>query len=212
MKAFLKAEMARRFKFVESTMPLALATLLDPRFMATHFKNPMSVSKAKGVITNEIKKMFQKEADEAVESSSAAMVTDDDSLPPSPEENGGKSLWSSHDALIQSVSVRNVTDNLDGLAATEISAFFSRAPCHRDENPLKIWEALKHQFPHMYNLAMLFVPTLATSVPSERLFSLAGRIMTDDRNRLLPRHLSQRIFLASIDEKYWGQPKISSDS
>ncbi|KYN21735.1 hypothetical protein ALC57_05886, partial [Trachymyrmex cornetzi] len=44
---------------------------------------------------------------------------------------------------------------------------------------------------------------IATSVPAERLFSKAGRIMSEDRNKLSSKHLSQLLFLSSLDIRYW---------
>ncbi|KAJ0180829.1 hypothetical protein K1T71_002914 [Dendrolimus kikuchii] len=50
-------------------------------------------------------------------------------------------------------------------------------------------------------LAMIYLPIVATSVPSERLFSEAGATITQERNRLLGTRLSKLLFLNSIMKK-----------
>lgn len=48
---------------------------------------------------------------------------------------------------------------------------------------------------------------VATSVPSERLFSKSGQIMTDSRNRLTGEHLNKLLFLGSLSENDWNLDK-----
>ncbi|XP_070159825.1 E3 SUMO-protein ligase ZBED1-like isoform X3 [Polyergus mexicanus] len=45
---------------------------------------------------------------------------------------------------------------------------------------------------------------IATSVPSERLFSKAGALKTERRNRLSGKRLNMLLFLGSLSEKDWG--------
>lgn len=45
---------------------------------------------------------------------------------------------------------------------------------------------------------------VGTSVPSERLFSKAGQVMTDSRNRLTGEHLNKLLFLGSLSESDWN--------
>ncbi|XP_025155329.1 zinc finger BED domain-containing protein 4-like [Harpegnathos saltator] len=52
-------------------------------------------------------------------------------------------------------------------------------------------------------LAIKYQSLIATSVPSERLFSEAGKIMTEERNRLTSDHLNQLLFLHSLDLSDW---------
>ena len=63
------------------------------------------------------------------------------------------------------------------------------------ECPFSWWAKHKQVFPNISKLALnvLFIP--ATSVPTERLFSTAGQIITERRNRLLPENAEKLIFL-----------------
>ena len=58
-------------------------------------------------------------------------------------------------------------------------------------------------YPTLYPIAMQHLSVVATSVPSERLFSKAGNICVHDRNRLSSKHLQQLLFLNSLKLVDW---------
>ncbi|CAI6374785.1 unnamed protein product [Macrosiphum euphorbiae] len=60
-------------------------------------------------------------------------------------------------------------------------------------------------FPGLSQVAMKYCCVLASSVPSERLFSKVGNILTDCRSRLLSKRLFQLTFLSSIPDEYWNK-------
>ena len=62
---------------------------------------------------------------------------------------------------------------------------------------------MKGEYPHVYKVAVQFLPVLATSVSSEKLFSHAGLIANQLRNRISGKHLNQLVFLRGLDEKYF---------
>lgn len=59
------------------------------------------------------------------------------------------------------------------------------------------------EYPNLYEIAIKYLSIVGTSVPSERLFSKAGNILTEKRSRLSGTRLSKLIFLSSLDEIYW---------
>ena len=81
------------------------------------------------------------------------------------------------------------------VASSEVERYFTEAPlpliC---KNPLTWWE-MRTQYIHLSSLAkkMLCIP--ATSVPSERVFSVAGNIINEKRSRLKPDNVNKLIFL-----------------
>ena len=63
-------------------------------------------------------------------------------------------------------------------------------------DPLAWWSDKQHEYPNLYYVAKKYLAIPATSVPSERIFSLAGFIVRKNRTNLLPDHVNQNIFLA----------------
>ncbi len=60
------------------------------------------------------------------------------------------------------------------------------------------WYANKQKDPYMASLAMTVLGVPASSAAVERLFSIAGDIITDDRNRLGADLASKLIFLIPL--------------
>lgn len=83
---------------------------------------------------------------------------------------------------------------------SELSLYLRTPPTgHLDDKPLSIWEELKETYPTLYKVMPQYMSTVATSVPSERLFS-KGLVLNQQRNRLKGKLLSQILFLQSIDK------------
>lgn len=68
-------------------------------------------------------------------------------------------------------------------------------PITVDSDPLKWWKNNEHVYPNLSKLAKCYLPVQATSVPSERVFSTAGDLITAERNALAPENVNKLIFL-----------------
>ena len=69
--------------------------------------------------------------------------------------------------------------------------------------PLKdFWKKNEDKFPVLYNLAKKHLCVQATSAPSERVFSIASRIITKQRNRLHPDIAGSLMFVNSMLDWY----------
>jgi len=66
----------------------------------------------------------------------------------------------------------------------EIDEYLNSKRTNKDEDILEWWSKHTHIFPCLSKMARDFLSICATSVPSERLFSTAGLIITKRRNRL----------------------------
>ncbi|XP_024886880.1 zinc finger BED domain-containing protein 4-like [Temnothorax curvispinosus] len=102
-----------------------------------------------------------------------------------------KDLWNVHDELIASSST------------VELRQFLNANVVNRSEDPLKVWYKLKDIYPKVYEIAMKYFVIVGTSVPSERLFSAAGDIISAKRSRITGKRASEIIFLGSLPKKYW---------
>ena len=65
-----------------------------------------------------------------------------------------------------------------------------------DSDPLQWWETVKQEYSALSGLAKKYLSLCATSVTSERLFSVAGNIVTSRRQRLKPANVNRMVFLA----------------
>ena len=62
-------------------------------------------------------------------------------------------------------------------------------------NVLTWWKDNQKQFPHLFQLFRSHLHIPATSVPAERIFSLAGYIVRDRRTKILSKNVNKAIFL-----------------
>ena len=77
----------------------------------------------------------------------------------------------------------------------EVASFFSEVAAPSSTQPLKWWCANSDRFPHLSKLAKSVLCIPATSVPSERVFSAAGHIVSKLRAALSPENVDALIFL-----------------
>ena len=80
----------------------------------------------------------------------------------------------------------------------EVLLYFGENTIPRDSDPLKWWKDNATRFPTLAALAKSYLAVPATSTPSERLFSVAGNIVTKTRASLTAEHVKMRTFLHSI--------------
>ena len=64
----------------------------------------------------------------------------------------------------------------------------------RFKNPLEWWISNRARFPNLAFLARQFLSIQATSAPSERVFSMGGRMVSKLRTCLLPENVEHLIF------------------
>jgi len=77
----------------------------------------------------------------------------------------------------------------------EMDVYFREPTISRDDDMLTWRSRNASRFPLMSKLAKKYLAPPPSSVASERLFSTAGDVLTDNRNRLLPERAEELIFL-----------------
>ena len=79
--------------------------------------------------------------------------------------------------------------------AKEVDTFFAERPASRSADPVK-WSQTNHEcFPGLAKLALSLLCVPATSVPTERVLSAAGRIVTKHRAGLSEENVDALIIL-----------------
>lgn len=183
------SSISRRFANFETNSVLAKATFLDPRFKRKGFSSEDAY--------NRIRNKLQDDAVALINKQDGERSTDErQDETPTPTTSTCQSpaylVWQEFD--IAMASIQRVQSPL-ATAISEIRMFVEEPNITRTEDPLLWWKNREILYPTLANLAKKQLCIVATSVPSERVFSKAGQIITDRRNRLSAKHLQKIIFL-----------------
>lgn len=87
------------------------------------------------------------------------------------------------------------TRSADEVAEEEMNLYKLADCIPTDGNPLRWWKKHHSSYPHLAILAQRYLAVPGTSVPSERVFSTAGDIVTASRSILSAENVDILIFL-----------------
>ena len=85
---------------------------------------------------------------------------------------------------------------LEEFVDDELEYYIKSPTIDLEKNPLLWWNDHTKEFPNLCYIAEKYLILPGTSVPSERVFSCAGNLITDTRVCLSAEHAEQLIFLA----------------
>lgn len=86
------------------------------------------------------------------------------------------------------------------LTSKDEMEYFSQKPAldHNSDHNLEWWRKNEERFPALSNLAKKLFCIPGTSVPSERLFPVAGNTVTKKRSSLKPENVDMLVFCTRI--------------
>ena len=87
------------------------------------------------------------------------------------------------------------TATFKDIVHSELLHYKSEPSISVDHPPLHWWSVHRHLYPNVSKLARKYLCVVATSVPSEQLFSTAGNVVSVKRAALLPENVEKLIFL-----------------
>ncbi|XP_071056773.1 E3 SUMO-protein ligase ZBED1-like [Onthophagus taurus] len=164
----LTLEINQRFGNVEEIRLMAVSTILDPRFKKIHFQNLTACSTAVEHLETIVKSLTSPLAAEQIAPVGSHHI---------PDEEEEFNLWSQHHVMVEKMN----NSNNDG---TSEIAHYLKCPLKKfEQNPLQLWDDIKGICPTLAKIAPKYLSIPATSVPSERLFSKAGQVLTQQRGR-----------------------------
>ncbi|CAG5023650.1 unnamed protein product [Parnassius apollo] len=170
----MKGSVDKRLSPYESRTPVVLATILDPRF------------KKKGFKTSD----DEKRAGQWLEKAYASHLTKErlavEETQPTPSTSSGTS-----NDLLGFLDVPDVSTPLSN-SLVDVRQYLEKPVIDRKECPITYWKYTNNK---LKELAMLYLCIPASSVPSERIFSKAGQILTERRNRLKEKRLNELLFI-----------------
>ncbi|TGZ44640.1 Zinc finger BED domain-containing protein 4, partial [Temnothorax longispinosus] len=211
LKEDLKKSIEKRFlnfsgKNIQESSCFTHATFLDPRFKTRFLKDEVKVKK---LILDELLAINRNRSnDEQNISNSKDKTTDNDNAPSFSEslhDAAHESIWQCFDEIAN--GSKSDVDSVDTSTGEEKN--FNRQPSDRTkkktivftaeidkylvmplitrkEDPVVWWKTHASELPNLKILFLKYCSAPPSSVNSERLFSAAAAVYTEDRNRLLP--------------------------
>lgn len=183
MKRQMLVSLHARFADIESNKLYVMATILDPRFKQRVFSTASSAALAKQMLISEY------------EALSLSVVTDTSSTQPTKRSRVDKAesvLWQYCDEIIENTSSESsASQSIDMI----LDNYLKEPNEPRHSSSLIYWKKYHTACPILSSLALKYLSSPSSTVASERLFSQAGNILTESRNRLSPDRLDMLLFL-----------------
>lgn len=222
-------DFSKRYQDACTRQDLTVATLLDPRFKSTPFLSDkdrldayheltvqavssLSSVKSRAAVKVDTSEVPQSEAPPELPSLPTLPDESHDDLHtvPSPAKKSKESepvvnkpsrptAMSSLFGDVYITSVQEQKSEQD-ICEAEVSQYKKEPSINATENPLTWWRQNNERYPSLAFLAKKYLCIPATSVPSERVFSTAGDIVTAQRSQLKSEHVDRLIFL----KKNWN--------
>ncbi|XP_055842657.1 E3 SUMO-protein ligase ZBED1-like [Episyrphus balteatus] len=174
-------EYNKRFQNSSFHPILSKAALLDPRFKKASFACDLSYESGEQAL--------QLELEQNPTVASIEINTEVSSDPPTFRTDEPDSLWADFDTMTAASS--------SNIAASVVSIrqYMDEKNINRKENPLLWWKNRKILYPELSDLALKYLCIPASSVPSERIFSKSGQILSEKRASLKPKRMEKILFL-----------------
>ncbi|KAF2890638.1 hypothetical protein ILUMI_15535 [Ignelater luminosus] len=197
MAISMQQGMQQRFSRIDDSKNYLMATFLEPRFKMNFFTNQLQKERASQYVLLEgLVSDYYISSDESARSSpvqSKSKKTDE------PGQSIHTSFWECYDEVV----AENFTDDHGGTASTsknaiagDLDKYLNIKTLKRTDNPFAWWPTHKSKFSEcIIKLAAKYLSAPASSVYSERLFSEAGNVYEEKKNRLLPKNVKRLIFL-----------------
>lgn len=197
MKQALKDALENRFLNdnkinIQKEKNFCIATAVDPRFKSFFFND---VNKVKRWIIMEMDDSEDDMGTEADEHDSKKKLMMEKNISAEIHED----IWNCFSEFVNKSNEDedNITiaEGNVNVKREELENFLSIPLIKRSENPIEWWKHHINEFPRMKPLILKYLSAPPSSVNSERLFSAAKRIYTDNRNRLAPNNAEKLLFI-----------------
>lgn len=177
-------QMSHRFHKIEAHVLLSEAAALDPRFKRKAFGRDEDADRAYQHLSNAAAKVNlpHQQAEEEEGATAQPQGSSQDSA-----------IWQEFDQQVSGLVTSSRNPVADSVL--EVRAFVEEPLIPRSSNPLTWWQSRGVVYPRLTEVMKRRLCIVATSVPSERIFSKMGQIISERRNRLSSSKVSQLVFL-----------------
>ncbi|XP_075891661.1 uncharacterized protein LOC142894282 [Nelusetta ayraudi] len=203
----LAQQCQRRFRGIETIYCLAASIFLDVRFKHLGFRDKGNVEVVKKHLVSELQEVYQTEHTAPSLAPSSTATVSSTSSPsisgpsatgptesPAPYGSGASKagIWTDFDTQVLSGQYHwSATSEV----LIEVRRYSEEKVIPRDKVVLVWWRDHEQTFPVLSKLAVSYLGITATSVPSERVFSKAGEVLSKKRNRLKGKTVNMLLFL-----------------
>ena len=188
IKEKIRVDIELRYTDADFEHLLELSSFLDPRFKLVYVKNRAKVLEE--VEKQMLESITNNQISETTSSNDAA-IHSEPQPPPTKKAKGlskilGQCLGNSSSAALSA----------EQKVKQELDQYLSHPHLDVEESPMEWWKTESTRYPHVAQLARKYLSLCATSVPSERVFSCRGNIVSDKRTCLKPDRVDSLVFLA----------------
>ena len=188
-----------RFADIEDNRLCNVATLLDPRFKSRFLKEAAVTEAKAGIILAAVRLLTNRSDVEGVELETSVEV--EGAHPPTKRRcvaETTSTLWNCFDDMVEeeatTVTSSTSTLTINDSVNEEVSDFLQEPLLNRCDDPAIWWKHNKIRYQALSNVAQIYLAPPSTSVPSERLFSVAGDVISEHRARLNSENAEKLIF------------------
>lgn len=180
----LNCDMAKIFHRIEYNILLSEASALDPRFKKRAFSDEQSASDTVQRLTHA--------AAQVIISSPTAHQGEGEAEVAEAGPMQDSLVWSDFDEQVSGLVSQG---SASAEAILEFRSYTQEALLPRSSNPLTWWKSRSAIYPRLTHLMKHRLCVTATSVPSERVSSKMGEIISERRSRIKPSKVRQLMFL-----------------
>jgi hypothetical protein len=105
------------------------------------------------------------------------------------------SIWHALDEIARKKSRIEIPVGPNQDFKKQLAAYLQEPTLQRKQDPLAFWRDVRGSYPLIKRLARLILCIPSTAVPSERVWSDAGNIVTGARQRLTPANMRMLLYL-----------------
>ena len=180
----LTTNMRDRFLYMEENTIIASPTLLDPRFKKLAFTDKTAAERSSRSIIAEVATTYNDAGDSGESTNeSTASISDNP-------------IWNVFDQTVADVRSSRLPTTA---SLTEVQQYLRIPNIDRHDDPLQWWKDNIATLSKMEKTVRKYLTILATSVPSERLFSKAGELVSTKRSSIKPKNVNMLLFLNKVE-------------
>ena len=207
IKAAVKADLKERHRGLNFQKVMKIGTYLDPHFKKLTYLGDVSRSSVRLEAKDELVAIIKEDHERLTTVESVDSMDSVASVSTAPHSKKRNLACLLGDILETSVKCHDQTE--DEIAEAELRCYESEPGESLDcQQPLEWWKARSINYnsdivyKYLSKLAKKILCMTPTSVPSEKIFSTAGNIVSKMRSCLSPEHINHLVFLYENDKLF----------